>query len=333
MKAMVIEGFGGEELFKEKEMPKPALRPGHVLIRVEATSVNPVDLKIRSGALQGIAPAFPAILHGDVAGTVAAVGEGVSSFQVGDQVYGCAGGVGAYQGALAEYMLADAQLLAHKPKQLSFKEAASLPLVAITAWEALIDRAKVQKGQTVLIHGGSGGVGQIAVQLAKWRGATVWTTVSSKEKEKIAKQLGADGCIFYKEETVGEYVQRCTEGKGFDVVFDTVGGTTLDASMQAIGRFGQVVSILARSAHDLTPLFSKNGTLHMVLMLDPLLSGEGRAAQGKIVKAVAELVDQGIVKPLIDRQSFSFDQVAKAHQFLESGKAIGKIVLTTPWKA
>lgn len=331
MKAMVIEGFGGIDAFKEREMPKPDLMPGHVLIRVAATSVNPLDFKIRAGALEPITHPFPAILHGDVAGVVTDVGEGVSKFKVGDEVYGCAGGVASYQGALAEYMLVDADFLAHKPKKLTMREAASLPLVAITAWQALIDRAKLKPGQKVLIHAGAGGVGHIAIQLAKWRGATVFTTVSTEEKGSIARDLGADELIFYKRESVQEYLQRCTEGGGFDVVFDTLGGDTLDASMQAISHFGQVVSILGETSHDLRPLFMKNGTLHMVLMLAPLLSGYGRPAQGKIMEQVSELVDRGVVRPLLDKHDFTFTQAGKAHAYLESGKAVGKIVLSSPW--
>lgn len=328
---MVIEKFGGADAFHEREVPNPILKPGHVLIRVAATSVNPLDCKVRSGFFHPITHPFPAILHGDVAGTVSAVGGGVSKFKVGDEVYGCAGGIGSYQGSLAEFMLADADLLAHKPKKLTMRQAAALPLVAITAWEALIDRAKIREGQNVLIHAGTGGVGHIAIQLAKWKKAKVYTTVSSEEKGSMAKSLGADELIFYKKESVEEYLQRCTGGAGFDVVFDTLGNATLDASMQAISHFGHVVSILGGSTHDLTPLFRKNGTLHMVIMLAPLLSGAGRSAQGKILETVAELADRGLIRPLLDAHVFNFTQVGKAHGHLESGKAVGKIVLSSPW--
>lgn len=331
MKAVIMEEFGGPEVFKEREMPKPDLQPGHVLIHVAATSVNPLDYKIRQGIFKGFTPAFPAILHGDVAGIIVAVGEGVTNFRIGDQVYGCAGGVATYPGALAEYMIADARLLGHKPKKLTMAEAAALPLVVITAWEGLIDRARVRSGQTVLVHAGVGGVGHVAIQLAKSRGAKVFTTVSSEEKGILAKSFGADGVINYKEESVSDYVNRCTGGAGFDIVFDTVGGTTLDDSLQAIAHFGQVITILAASTHDMTPLFLKNGTLHAVIMLSPLLSGHGREAHGKIMEEAASLVDKGLLKPLIDKETFSFDQVSRAHERLESGKAFGKIVLTSPW--
>ncbi len=161
MKALVIKQFGSPDNFQQIDLPIPEILPNNVLIRVAATSVNPVDFKIRQGVAQGIAPNFPAILHGDVAGTIEAVGEGVDRFQIGDEVYGCAGGVKNLGGALAEYMLADANLVALKPKSIAMTEAAALPLVSITAWEGLIDRARVQPGQKILVYGATGGVGSI----------------------------------------------------------------------------------------------------------------------------------------------------------------------------
>lgn len=179
MRAMVIDRQGPSSVFHEAERPCPQTRPGHVLIRVRASSVNPVDYKIRSG--MPIAPDFPAVLHGDVAGEVVEVGEGVSDFAVGDAVYGCAGGVSGTQGALAEYMLADARLLAPKPSNLSMEQAAALPLVGITAWEGL-ERTRVIAGANVLVHGGTGGVGHMALQLARTLGATITTTVSTRRR-------------------------------------------------------------------------------------------------------------------------------------------------------
>lgn len=171
MKAQIIEKFGEATEFKVVDLPIPEVIPHHVLIRVLATSVNPVDYKIRGGIVPDIAPDFPAVLHGDVAGIIEKVGEGVNNFQPGDEVYGCAGGVKGMGGALAEYMLADAALIAKKPKSLNMRETAALPLVAITAWEGLIEKAQIQSGQTILIYGGTGGVGHIALQLAKSCGA------------------------------------------------------------------------------------------------------------------------------------------------------------------
>ena len=195
MKAQVIESFGTPHIVQLKEIPKPDVIPGHVLIEVKATSVNPIDTKVRAG-LVAAAPEFPAVLHGDVAGVVCAVGEGVTKFQVGDEVFGCAGGFkGMTGGALAEFMLAAANLLAHKPKNITMEEAAALPLVTLTAWEALFNRANLSAGEDILIHAATGGVGHVAIQLAKWAGAKVYTTASTKEKCEIGARLGADVTI------------------------------------------------------------------------------------------------------------------------------------------
>ncbi len=178
MKAMALTQFGDRGVFKLLDMPVPPVVAGHVLIKVMATSVNPLDCKLRSGAYAHLVTAFPAILQGDVAGIIEEVGEGVTQFAVGDEVYGCVGGLLEMPGALAEYVLADAQLIGHKPKTLSFRAAAALPLVCETAWEALIDSANIKQDQTILIHGGTGGVGHIASQLAKYKGAKVFVTCS-----------------------------------------------------------------------------------------------------------------------------------------------------------
>ena len=175
MKAIVIERFGQPTVFQTVDLPVPEVFPHHVLIRVAATSINAVDVKIREGVVPDIAPNFPAILHGDVAGIIEVIGDNVEGFKVGDEVYACAGGVKGMGGALAEYMVADTRLVAHKPKSLNMLEAAALPLVSITAWEGLIDRAQVQPGQKVLVYGSTGGVGHIGIQLAKWAGARLLT--------------------------------------------------------------------------------------------------------------------------------------------------------------
>lgn len=328
MKAYVINRFGDPTVFQPIDIAAPEVQPGHVLIRVAATSVNPVDYKIRSGAVADIAPEFPAVLHGDVAGVVEAVGEHVSNFQPGDRVYGCAGGVKGLGGALAEYMLADADLVAKKPQSLTMAEAAALPLVSITAWEGLIDRAKVRPGQTVLVYGGTGGVGHIGIQLASWAGATVYTTVSSPEKGAIARQLGATEAIDYREQSVEEYVAQYTNGKGFDVVFDTVGNNHLQTAFKAAALNGTVVSLVSLSQQDLTLLHAKGLTLHLVFMLIPMLHGVGRANHGEILSKLAHLVNSGIVRPLLDSNVCHFSKVATAHERAESGQAIGKVVLT-----
>jgi len=327
MKAQVINSFGSPSVFELSNVDKPTLKSGHVLIKVCATSVNQIDCKIRSGMVAAIAPDFPAILHGDVAGVVEAVADDVKDFKIGDEVYGCAGGLKGSSGALAEWMLADAKLIAKKPKSLSMLAAAALPLVSITAWEALFTKAKLNNNNNVLVHGGVGGVGHVALQLAKWCGAKVFTTVLKPEDFSLAKSLGADDVINAKEEDVEHYVNRLTEGKGFDVVFDTVGGANLDKSLFAAAANGAVVTTAARSTHDLTPMHNKALSLHAVFMLLPILKNQGRDAHGKILAQIATIVDEKKLKPLIDTNQFTFEQTADAHAFLESGKAQGKVVI------
>lgn len=327
MKAIVIEQFGEPDVFQPADVPLPEVIPGQVLIRVAATSVNPVDLKIRRGSVASIAPDFPAILHGDVAGVIAAVGEGVDQFQVGDEVYGCAGGVKGMGGALAEYLLADANLIAHKPRSLTMTEAAALPLVSITAWEGLIDRAKVQPGDRVLIYGSTGGVGHMGVQLAKWAGTEVYALVSSEEKAAIARRLGADVTINYRQTPVEEFVAEYTNGQGFDVVLDTIGNDNLQNAFKAAKLNGTVVSLVSLSQQDLTLLHAKGLTLHLVYMLLPMLFGVNRPYHAKILSKLADLVEQGAVRPLIDPDSFTFADVAAAHAHVGSGQAVGKVVL------
>lgn len=327
MKAQILRQFGPPTNFEPAELPVPALIAGHVLVRVYATSVNPVDCKIRSGAVPGIAPAFPAVLHGDVAGVVEAVAPDVTSFKVGDEVYGCAGGLKGSGGALAELMLADAQLLAHKPDTLSMREAAALPLVSITAWEALFVKNRLTAGQTVLIHGGVGGVGHIAVQLAKWCGATVAVTVRKPQDFAVVAGFGADHIINANDEEVAAYVARLTAGEGFDVVFDTVGGANIDKALAATRINGAAVTTAARSTHDLSPMHSKSLTLSVVFMLIPILTNRGRAAHGEILAQIARIVDEGKLKPLIDARRFTLATIADAHALLESGQAQGKVVV------
>src|SRR3990167_179425 len=286
MKAQLIKKFGDPTVFELSEISKPDLKPGSVLIKVYATSVNQIDCKIRSGAVSAIAPDFPAILHGDVAGVVEAVAADVKNFKVGDEIYGCAGGLKGSGGPLAEFMLVDAKLIAKKPKSLSMLETAALPLVSITAWEALFKKANLTNKNNILIHGGVGGVGHIAVQLAKWCCAKVYTTILKNE----------------------------------DV--------SLDKSLIAAGLNSSVVTTVARSTHDLTPMHNKALSLHVVFMLLPILKNQNREAHGKILSEIAKIVDEGKLKPLIDPHQFTLETVANAHALLESGKARGKIVIS-----
>lgn len=328
MKAQIINQFGAPSVFELIQIPKPTLKPGHVLVKVYATSVNQIDCKIRSGFVPTIAPDFPAILHGDVAGIVESVGPDVSDFKKGDAIYGCAGGLKGSAGALAEYMLVDAKLIAKKPKSLSMLEAAALPLVSITAWEALFKKSNLTDKNTILIHGGAGGVGHIAVQLAKFTGAKVYASVRKNEDFAFVKLLGADEVINAKEEDVEQYVNRLTNGKGFNIVFDTVGGDNLDKSFIAAGVNGTVVTTAARSTYDLTPMHNKSLNLSAVFMLIPLLKNGGREEHGKILSEISKIVDEGKLKPFIDAHKFTLETVAEAHTLLESGNAKGKVVLS-----
>ncbi len=330
MKAYRVHEFGENAKFQEDEVDAPHAKPGHLVVEVKASSLNPVDHKLLKADL-GINPALPATLHMDVAGVVTEVGDGVTEFKKGDEVYGCAGGLkgeaGNIEGALADFMLADSDLLALKPKTLSFLEAAALPLVAITAWEGLFDRAKIKKEDHVLVHAGTGGVGHIAIQFAKQHGARVATTVSSEDKAEIAKGFGADDIIFYRDKTVEEYKKSLTGGKGFDVVFDTIGGNNLDKSLEAAKSSGQVISIVGTNQHDLSPMHMKGLSLHLVFMLLPMLTGQGRAHHGFIMREVAKWVDEGLVRPLVHKEKFRFDQANEAHALFAANKHIGKIVL------
>lgn len=328
MRAMTISEFGTTDVFQLATLPLPQVKPGHVLIKVMATSVNPLDYKLRQGLLPTLITQFPMVLHGDVAGVITEVADNVTDFAVGDEVYGCVGGLLGLSGALAEYVLADAALIAHKPKKLSFTEAAALPLVALTAWEGLVTYAKLQAEQSILIHGGTGGVGHIAIQLAKWLGANVYTTVSSSEKAALCQKLGASHAINYKVNATQDYVQQYTKGEGFDIVFDTIGGVNFDNSVQATAQFGQMISVFAFGSYDLVPAHIKGLTLHLLMQPLPLITGVNRAHYGNILKEISHLVDQGILRPLIDDKIFNIQDVALAHQHLESGKAIGKVVLT-----
>jgi NADPH2:quinone reductase len=327
MKAIILPEHGGPELFRVEERPKPEIKPGHVLVRVAASSVNPVDFKIRQGLIP-IGPDLPGILHGDMAGVVVEVAKDVEGFSEGDEVYGCIGGFKGLPGVLADYALADARLLAKKPSNLTMEEAAALPLVTITAWNALMDRAKVSEGHKVLVHAAAGGVGHVALQLAKAAGAEVHVTASNNEKLALGKSLGADVGINYKETTVEEYVSEHTGGEGYDIVFDTVGTTRLDDSFQAAKIGGTVVSIAARSTHDLTHVHVRALTLHVVFMLLPLALNVGRENHGAILRQATQLVEADKLRPHLHTEVFPFERAGDAHALLESGRALGKIVLS-----
>jgi alcohol dehydrogenase len=261
----------------------------------------------------------------DFAGTIEAVGEGVTNFATGDEVYGCAGGLADLQATLAGYMLADARLIAHKPKSLSMREAAALPLVGITAFEGL-QRAGARAGEKVLVHGGAGGVGHVAVQLAKHLGADVFATVSCEKQMELIEKYGAKP-IDYKTEKVADYVTKHTGGAGFDVVFDSVGGANMTNSFEAAALNGQVTTTVALLELDLTPAHFKGLSLHVVFMLIPVLYDHKREEHGAILAKLAEIADAGALKPLLDETPFGLEAVGKAHDRLTSGQAIGKVVV------
>jgi len=235
--------------------------------------------------------------------------------------------VGPWQGALARYMLADARLVACAPASLPLAECAALPLVTITAWEALVEKARVQATDTVLVYGGTGGVGSVGVQLAKWRGARVVATVGSDSKADAVRALGADAVENYHSNSAEALVQRYTDGRGFDLVFDTIGGAHLAEAFAATALNGTVVTTSARVAQDLSLLHARGLSLHVVFMLIPLLHGLGLAGHGEILRQAAALVDTGRLRPLLDARRFGFSEVAAAHAHWEAGAATGKVLL------
>lgn len=326
MKAMLLSQYGPTPQFALADVPKPAPEPGQVLVRIAASSVNTVDTKIcAAGKALPLSPDLPAILGMDFAGTVEAVGPGVEHFQPGDEVYGCAGGLADLPGSLAEYIAADARLIAHKPASLSMREAAAIPLVGITAYEGL-QRAGIRAGQRVLIHGGSGGVGHVAVQLAVNAGAIVHATGGNEKALAAIKAMGATA-INYRTEQVADYVERYTDGKGFDVVYDTVGDANMLKSFEAAALNGQVVTTTSILELDLTLAHLKGLTMHVVFMLIPMLHNHDRQAHQNILADIAGIADAGAYTPLLDSSAFSVTQVAQAHEHLLSGQAMGKIVL------
>jgi len=303
----------------------PDAGPGQVLVRIHASGVNPLDTKIYAGAAPHARHPLPAILGLDLAGVIEAVGSGVERFRPGDEVYGMTGGVGGHPGSLAQFAAVDADLLAIKPTNLSMREAAALPLVFITAWEGLVDRAAIRANQTVLVHGGAGGVGHIAVQIANTLGAKVFATGYQRQREQI-ESLGAT-FIDYSTERVIEYVDRLTGGLGFDVILDTVGGATLDASFEGVRRFGHVVSALGWGTHALAPLSFRAATYSGIFTLLPLLTDVGRAHHGEIMSQATRLVEAGRVRPRLDPRRFTLDSVGEAYETLTSRAARGRLVV------
>ena len=324
MRALMVDSANAP--LRLVSMARPVARAGQVLIRIKASGVNPLDGKIRSGQAAHANQPLPAVLGMDLAGTVEALGEGVSGWLPGDEVYAMATGIGGAQGSLAEYAAVDARLLARKPHNLSMREAAGLPLVLITAWEGLVDRARVRAGQKVLIHGGAGGVGHVAVQIARAFGADVYATGSAGQ-QSIIEKLGAT-FIDYRKSSVEDYVVAHTAGEGFDIVYDTVGGETLDASFKAARTYhGHVLSCLGWGQHSLAPLSFRAATYSGVFTLLPLLTGQGREHHGEILQQAAGLIEAGKLVPLLDPHTFTLQSAETAHELLLSGAAKGRLVV------
>lgn len=327
MKAMVLKSYGETAKFEAENIDEPTVSKGHVLVRIAASSVNTVDTMIRQMGQENLplSPDLPAVLGMDFAGTVEAVGEGVSGFAIGDEVYGCAGGLIGLQGTLTELINADTRLIARKPKTLSMHEAAALPLVGITAFEGL-KRAGAAKGQKLLVHGGVGGVGHVAVQLAKHFGADVYSTVRGEDMD-VVEQYGATP-IDFMTESVEDYVEKHTSGAGFDVIFDSVGGANMANSFEAAALNAQIATTVALLELDLTQAHFKGLSIHVVFMLIPMLHDHGRKTHGDILSQLADIADAGHLKPLLDGSHFELSEVASAYARLTSGKAIGKIIIS-----
>ena len=323
MQALVLHRYNGP--LELTELSRPTAQPGQVLVRIKASGLNPLDTKIRAGSAAHAKHPLPLVLGIDMAGVVEAIGQGVTHFQVGDEVYGMTGGVGGIQGSLAQFAAVDARLIALKPSNLSMKEAAALPLSFITSYQGIVDRARLKAGQTVLVQGGAGGVGHVSVQLAQALGARVFATVSAGDAELIAR-YGATA-IDYRERSVAQYVHDYTGGEGFDLVADTVGGATLDASFSAVKQFGHVVSALGWGTHALAPLSFREATYSGVFTLSPLLTGKHREHHGEILQVATRLVEDGKLVPRLDPRSFDLTSADLAYQAITAGSTKGKMVV------
>ena len=331
MKAVMLTGAGGTDMLQLMEVPDPVLKePQDVLVHLHASGLNPVDYKLRRKG--GFYPnRLPLILGCDGAGVVKAIGAAVTKFKVGDEVYFFNGGMGGdEQGNYAELAVVHQEYLAAKPKSLSMVEAASVPLVWLTAWEALFERCSLQAGETILIHGGAGGVGYIAIQIAKQAGATVITTISSPEKAEFVRLLGADHCINYKEENFVDRAIELTNGKGVDVVFDTVGGQVFADSFPAVKVYGHVVTLdeINFSKEEVKIAKLRNLALSYELMLTPMhfKMHEARVRQTAMLDTAARLIDDGQIRVFVNN-IFTLDEIAQAQHIVESGHSVGKTVI------
>jgi NADPH:quinone reductase-like Zn-dependent oxidoreductase len=309
MKAAQIDNYGGSEVVKINDnAPKPTVSQGQLLIKVYAAGVNPVDWKIREGYMRQMAPLkFPATLGGDFSGVVVEVGEGISVFKKGDEVYGQASIIRGGSGSFAEFASADANTTARKPKNASHVEAAALPLTGVSAWQALVDHIGLSRGEKILIHGGAGGIGSIAIQLAKHLGAYVATTVSAKDIQYV-KELGADEAIDYKNQSFEDLVHD------YDAVYDTVGGETYVRSFKVLKKGGIIVSMLEQPRADLMEQYGVNAI------------GLFTQVNSERLSKLAELVEKNAIKVHVEK-TFPLERAGEALAYLQKGHPRGKVVL------
>lgn len=305
MKAMVLKSFGGPESFELCDIPTPVPHEGQVLVRVHATSINPLDYQVRRGDYPDLVQ-LPAITGHDISGVIKEVGPGVTTFSPGDEVWYTPqifDGPGSY----AEYHVAPECIIGKKPASLTHLEAASLTLVGGTAWEALIVRASLRVGESILVHSGAGGVGHVAIQLAKAMGARVFTTVREANFE-FARSFGADVVIDYGKEDYVDAIMRETGGRGVDVVFDTIGGNALSRSPDALAQLGRVVTIVdTAQPQNVIQAWGKNASYHFVFT---------RQNRGKLDELSA-LIERGQLRPHVG-VVYSLADIPLAHARLES---------------
>jgi NADPH2:quinone reductase len=323
MRAMVMREHGSPAVLKLEERPMPELRDTDVLVEVHATSVNPVDTKVRqrSGNRE-----FPITLGYDVSGVVMKCGARVTQWQPGDEIFAAPNLF--RNGANAEYVAIDARSAARKPRNVDHATAAVLPLVSQTAWEALHLRARIHPGNTVLIHAGAGGVGHIAVQLAKLHGCRVITTAGREESIAFCRDvLRADEVIDYRKANVVERVKELTGGKGTPVTFDTVGGDVFLQSIDATAVNGHVVTILGANTGDRgQSLLYRNITIHYEFMGIPTACEIEPERPGEILAGIARLVEAGLLTPRV-AQRFPLERLAEGHAQVETSRTIGKVAI------
>jgi len=324
---MAQREYGGPEVLRLEELPEPVLRDTDILVAVHATSVNPVDTKVRARAT--VPRDFPLVLGYDVSGIVVRCGAGVTQWQPGDEIFAAPNLF--RPGANAELVALDARSAARKPAALDHASAAALPLVSQTAWQALHMRARIAPGQSVLIHAGAGGVGHIAVQLAKLHGCRVITTAGRDESLAFCRDvLRADEVIDYGREDVVEKVKALTGGRGVPVAFDTVGGDVFVQCLDSIAINGHVVTILGGST-DLRQrgqhLLYRNATISYEFMGIPTAHEIEPERPGRILATIAKLTDAGALRPEV-RHRFPLERLAEAHRQVETGRTVGKVAVT-----